>query len=368
MKILRHLLAIAVLPFVATVVVPRFVASSYGVRFAAPDSLASVAAFIAGVGLFVVGASLAISSVLRFFFDGDGTLAPWDPPTRFVATGPYRYVRNPMITGVFLVLCAQSLMLRSVPHAGWAGVFLLLNIIWIPLVEEPGLRARFGESYREYCRHVGRLVPRLRPYVGPSFSSAGTSTAGRKPGPLHEVPTCAAVVPAAGKSSRFGSDKRVALVDGVPMLARVVAALEAAGAARVIVVGQPGDEARLINPDPDRGMFSSIQIGLAEAVKGGVDVVLVQPADMPFVRADTIRAVIDECARTGRAVCPRHDAKRGHPLAFPAALARQLLAVDPSTPLNEAFAAIGLVRHELDVDDPGVLRDVDTKADLGLGE
>jgi len=165
-----------------------------------------------------------------------------------------------------------------------------------------------------------------------------------------------AVVPASGKSRRFGSDKRQALIDGVPMLQRVVSLLKDAGAAHVIVVDD--------NPDPGRGMFSSIQIGLARAVIEGASVILVQPADMPFVRPATVREVVSECVRTNRAVCPRYRAKRGHPLAFPLDLARQLLAVDPSTPLNEAFAAIGLVRHEFDVDDPGVLRDVDRPSDI----
>lgn len=335
MKILRHLVAIAILPFVVITVIPRWLATSYGVSFVWPVTWPATLAVAIGVIAFLCGAALAASSVLKFFFEGDGTLAPWDPPRRFVATGPYRYVRNPMITGVFLVLCAETLVLRSEVHAAWATFFALLNLTFIPQVEEPGLRARFGESYVEYCRHVHRFVPRLTPYVSRLV---------------------VAVVPASGRSRRFGSDKRQALIDGVPMLERVVNVLTDAGAARVIVVDG--------NPDPDRGMFSSIQMGLAEAATSGANVILVQPADMPFVRADTIRAVIDECARTGRAVCPRHNGKRGHPLAFPLELAQKLLAVDASTPLNEAFAAIGLVRHELDVDDPGVLRDVDTPSDL----
>ncbi len=150
------------------------------------------------------------------------------------------------------------------------------------------------------------------------------------------------------------------------MLHRVVAQLRDAGAT-VIVVGGLQDQAALrtvVNPDPDRGMFSSIQIGLAEAVASGATVILVHPADMPFVRTETIRLVADECVRTGRAVCPRYNGKRGHPLAFPVDVARQLLTIPALTPLNEAFAAIGLVRHELDVDDPGVLKDVDTRDDL----
>lgn len=185
-----------------------------------------------------------------------------------------------------------------------------------------------------------------------------------------EHPSTVAVLPAAGASSRFGSDKRVALIDGVPMLERVVRQMEQAGASVVVVVGSGaglGEQAgvrEVVNPEPQRGMFSSIQIGMADALQSGAQIVLVHPADMPFVSTDTIRQVIDECARTGRAVCPRHGEKRGHPLAFPAAIARQLLAVDPSTPLNEAFTAIGLVRHELEVDDVGVLRDVDTITDI----
>lgn len=165
-----------------------------------------------------------------------------------------------------------------------------------------------------------------------------------------------AVVPASGKSIRFGSDKRKALIDGTPMLERVVRALNDAGIERVIVVDN--------NPEPERGMFSSIQIGLAQACGENADVVLVHPADMPFVLPGTIQVIAEECARAQAAVCPRHNAKRGHPLAFPRVIALQLLDVPPSTPLNEAFAAIGLVRREFDVDDPGVLRDVDVPGDL----
>lgn len=166
----------------------------------------------------------------------------------------------------------------------------------------------------------------------------------------------AAVVPASGRSSRFGSDKRKALIDGTPMLERTVASLRAGGADPVCVVDD--------NPDPDRGMFSTIRLGLERALATDATVILVQPADMPFVRPETIATIAAACQRTQRAVCPRVNTKRGHPLAFPADIARQLLDVDPSTPLNEAFAAIGLVRLEVDVDDAGVLRDIDRPEDL----
>ena len=79
-----------------------------------------------------------------------------------VVRGPYRYVRNPMISGVAFVLFGEAMMLRSVPHVGWALAFLVINLVFIPLFEEPGLEARFGEPYREYVRKVPRILPRLR--------------------------------------------------------------------------------------------------------------------------------------------------------------------------------------------------------------
>ena len=69
-----------------------------------------------------------------------------------------------MISGVVLVLFGEALLLLSWPHVTWALIFLGINAIYIPLLEEPLLAERFGESYREYCRHVPRLLPRLRPW------------------------------------------------------------------------------------------------------------------------------------------------------------------------------------------------------------
>ena len=96
--------------------------------------------------------------------DGKGTLAPWDPPRRLVVRGPYQYVRNPMISGVVFVLLGEGLVLLSRPHTLWALTFFLVNCVYIPLSEEPMLKARFGQAYDDYCRHVPRLIPRLRPW------------------------------------------------------------------------------------------------------------------------------------------------------------------------------------------------------------
>jgi molybdenum cofactor cytidylyltransferase len=188
--------------------------------------------------------------------------------------------------------------------------------------------------------------------------------------PGHRV---AAVVPAAGESRRFGARKLLADVGGVPLIDRTVAALLQAGVERVVVVIRAGDtfdavpsfaDARVttaVNPDPARGMFSSIQAGLAVA---GGDIVLVLPADMPFVAADTVRAVMARAAATRTLVVPVHDGRRGHPIAIPGSLVERLTALDPHTTLKEALAALMASRDSVDVSDPGILRDVDVPADL----
>ncbi|HEV7838074.1 MAG TPA: isoprenylcysteine carboxylmethyltransferase family protein [Gemmatimonadaceae bacterium] len=160
----RHLASIAVLPFVVAVLVPVWLARTNNISPAVGTTTPRIFAQIGGVLLMAVGLLLFASSLRRFAIHGEGTLAPWDPPRRLVVRGPYRYVRNPMISGVLCVLFGEALFLLSRQHLVWALIFLGMNILVIPLVEEPGLRRRFGDAYVEYCRHVPRLIPRLRPW------------------------------------------------------------------------------------------------------------------------------------------------------------------------------------------------------------
>ena len=118
--------------------------------------MAILAAFI-GLGLSVWTATL-------FMKFGEGTPAPWDPPKRLVVRGPYRHVRNPMITGVLLVLFAEAILFQSWLIAGWMMVFFIGNLIYFPLVEERSLEKRFGNQYSEYKDQVPRWIPRLSPW------------------------------------------------------------------------------------------------------------------------------------------------------------------------------------------------------------
>jgi protein-S-isoprenylcysteine O-methyltransferase Ste14 len=163
LMLVRQLLSFIALPFMVTVVIPIWIARRNSVTVAIPRDLTDVALLVIGTVLLAVGAALFASSVFYFWTRGRGTLAPWDPPRRFVVEGPYRFVRNPMISGVIFALSGEAAALRSEAHAEWALLFTLINMIYIPLLEEPQLAARFGEPYIQYKRAVRRFLPRLRP-------------------------------------------------------------------------------------------------------------------------------------------------------------------------------------------------------------
>jgi len=165
MYVLRQLLAIAILPGTVVILVPVWIADRYAVVLALGESRSHLALQLAGLVLLAVGLLLFTTSLRRFVTEGEGTLAPWDPPRALVLRGPYRFVRNPMISGVIFILFSEACVLLSAPHATWAAAFLALNLIYIPLVEEPQLERRFGDPYREYRRHVRRFLPRLRPWA-----------------------------------------------------------------------------------------------------------------------------------------------------------------------------------------------------------
>ncbi|MDQ6859032.1 MAG: nucleotidyltransferase family protein [Chloroflexota bacterium] len=184
-----------------------------------------------------------------------------------------------------------------------------------------------------------------------------------------------AVVPAAGSAERFGGKKLLAPVDGEPLLDRTIAALLDGGVDQIVVVVAPDAEDlkhdvnafndprvwTVVNPDPSRGMFSSIQAGMAEA-EG--DALLVQPADMPFVQNSTVSALLELFRSRPAIVSPRHQGKRGHPVILPPALRDEIRAAEPTITLHDILKRHPEQRVDLDVQDRGVVRDVDVVGDL----
>ena len=156
MKSLAKQLFSFILPFTALVVVPLCIERNLTFR--------NPAAWIAGLLVVLTGLFVMINCISMFIRIGKGTLAPWSPAKRLVISGFYRYVRNPMILGVLLVLAGESLALLSLNILIWAVIFFVLNTVFFMVYEEPGLEKRFGEEYKIYKRNVSRWIPRLHPY------------------------------------------------------------------------------------------------------------------------------------------------------------------------------------------------------------
>jgi protein-S-isoprenylcysteine O-methyltransferase Ste14 len=153
MRALRHLLAICLLPGMVAGVIPALLV----------DGLAAWPLVVLGVVVAALGIALIVQTVALFASVGKGTLAPWDPTERLVVRGPYRRVRNPMISGVLCVLLGEALAFGSVAVLIWFGIVFALNAVYFPLIEEPDLQRRFGADYEAYRAAVPRWLPRLRP-------------------------------------------------------------------------------------------------------------------------------------------------------------------------------------------------------------
>ena len=152
--------AILALPVTVTIVIPSILLYLTGWQ----PSCFVLWRVLIGIVCLLCGLLLAVSTIRLFSKLGKGTLAPWDPTRNLIVSGPYAYVRNPMITGVFLILVGEALIFSSLAIGIWAAIFIIINMIYFPLSEEPGLRARFGKEYEEYCKHVPRYIPRLTPW------------------------------------------------------------------------------------------------------------------------------------------------------------------------------------------------------------
>jgi protein-S-isoprenylcysteine O-methyltransferase Ste14 len=124
---------------------------------------ASVASVLVGAAAWIAGFALLVRTS-RLFARHGGALAPWNPPTSIVLVGPYRYVRNPMISGIFLMLIGEATAFLSHWLGGWFCFFVLAQFAYVYFDEEPALRKRFGAAYEQYCREVPRWIPRLKSY------------------------------------------------------------------------------------------------------------------------------------------------------------------------------------------------------------
>lgn len=128
------------------------------------DSPLAWAGRLLGAAVFLGGLALFVWCVTLFARRGQGTIMPWDPTQKLVVAGPYRHVRNPMISSVLFMVIGQALIWGSVLTAALAAFFFTVNYVYFIKSEEPGLEKRFGASYREYKASVPRWLPRRKPW------------------------------------------------------------------------------------------------------------------------------------------------------------------------------------------------------------
>jgi molybdenum cofactor cytidylyltransferase len=189
-----------------------------------------------------------------------------------------------------------------------------------------------------------------------------------------------AILPAAGASRRMGRPKLLLPVGGRPMVAGVVEALRGGGVDEVVLVTAPGDEALqawareagvalAINPDPERGMLSTIREGIA-ALGGAAglsrrgEILLVSPADLPNLRSSTVAELLHRMMETGAPIgVPIFHGKRGHPLAIAPRLIPEIDSLDPNVGLKQLRDRHEAELLEVQTEDSGAIQDVDTPED-----
>lgn len=193
-----------------------------------------------------------------------------------------------------------------------------------------------------------------------------------RPAPAPRAPRIAAIVLAAGLARRMGSNKLLAPIDGVAMVARAVDAVLASQARPVIVVtGNEPDKLRAAllgrdvtfvhNPDFAEGLSASLKRGIA-AVPADCDGALVCLGDMPRVSPlDLDRLVAAFNPVEGRAICvPLRDGKRGNPVLWSRRFFAEILALAGDVGAKHLIGAYPEAVAEVPTEDDGVLIDIDT--------
>jgi len=117
------------------------------------------------VSIPVIAAGVAVIAWSVFhFLKVKGTPVPFNPPPKLVKTGPYRYARNPMLTGVFLFLFGIGFCINSVSLVFFfTPLFVIVNVWELKEIEEPELMKRLGDEYIEYRRQTPMFIPECKP-------------------------------------------------------------------------------------------------------------------------------------------------------------------------------------------------------------
>ena len=117
------------------------------------------------VSLPLIAAGVYLTAWSAFqFIKAKGTPVPFNPPPQVVKSGPYRFVRNPMLSGVFLLLFGIGFAVNSISLVVFfSPLYVLLNVWELKNIEEPELVKRLGNAYIEYRKQTPMFIPGYRP-------------------------------------------------------------------------------------------------------------------------------------------------------------------------------------------------------------
>jgi molybdenum cofactor cytidylyltransferase len=180
---------------------------------------------------------------------------------------------------------------------------------------------------------------------------------------------------AAGESRRMGYPKPLLKVGDETFVAHLAATMLKVVARLTIVIGAHGDRVRpsissdtrikvIDNPDWSRGQLSSIKAGI-RAISLDACAAMIHLTDHPTVKAETFAAVVEAYRQSGKPiVIARHGGRRGHPVLFDRSIFMELLDAPEDQGARAVVNADASRVVYVDVDDPGILLDLDTPEDL----
>jgi len=186
-----------------------------------------------------------------------------------------------------------------------------------------------------------------------------------------------AVILAAGKSARMGEAKQLLRLGRSTVLEQTLVNVRAATVNElVLVLGASAEAIReqvpadilagatvVVNPDYETGMASSLRTGLA-VLRSDINAALIVLADQPFVMPETLDQIVDEYRRTpARIVIPTHHGTRGNPVMLDRSLFAEAMALEGDVGCRAIFAKYPKSIVYVEVDDPGILLDIDNRDD-----
>jgi len=182
----------------------------------------------------------------------------------------------------------------------------------------------------------------------------------------------AGVILSAGASRRMGTPKALLPLDGETFLDRLIRLFSEVAITPIVVLGHHAEEIRCgiersasvrfaVNPDPERGMLSSLQCGL-EAVPAEAEAVMFMPVDHPNIESSTLEKLISHFnAEHAPVTIPTFQDKHGHPVLIARALIVELLGLPTTAQASDVIHRYRSNTAYISVDDPAVATDIDDR-------